>query len=195
MSTIALPTPRASARLRRALVFGAATTAAAVLLGFVASNIYASLAQRDLRDRWERALAHPGARLQARPGDPVARIRLPAAGIDAVVVEGGGHGRRAPVHHAPTVLPGRPGLSAIEAGRLGFGSFFARIDRVAPGDEIDVQWIGGVTAYRVIDVRRMARTEIDFASNGDAALLMLIAPASRLGRGERIVVRAKAVTQ
>jgi LPXTG-site transpeptidase (sortase) family protein len=184
---------RSSARLRRALASGAIATLLAALLVFVGSNVFASLAQRDLAQRWDAARAHPAAHLPPHTGDPVARLRIAGAGVDAIVVEGPASStQRAPVHRASTALPGRSGVSVIEAGRLGFGSFFAWLDRVAPGDEVAVQGFDGIVVYHVIDVRRLAREEIDVNESGDAAILMLIAPASRLGGGDRIVVRAKA---
>ncbi len=195
MSYAAAPAVRPPrARLRRALGYGALATGLALLLGFVASNVFASLSQRSLAERWETALSNPSAASPVRAGDPVARLRVTGAGIDAIVIEGPvPSAQRAPVHLAGTALPGRAGVSVIEAGRLGFGSFFAWLDRVAPGDEVAVQGFDGVVAYRVIDVRRMPHEEIEIGDSGDATMLMLIAPASRIGNGgERIVIRAKA---
>lgn len=193
MSAVGLPDTRRTLNAGRAAGIGAAATVLLLLAAFVATNVSASLAQRNLREGWAARL--DGATEPVVIGDPVARLRIAAIGVDAVVVEGPGNGSRGPVHIATTALPGDGGLAAIEGGRLGFGSFFGAIDRLDVGDDIAVQTRGGVVTYRVIDVRRLPASAVDLTSNGDAAILLLIAPASRFGGSERIVVRARAVPE
>lgn len=179
-----------SGRRSRAFVASAGLVGAALVLAFVGSNVKASLAQRSLQARWDRVVAS-GVRASAAPGEPVAQIAIPSIGLDTIVVEGPWSGRDAPVHLAATALPGSPGLAAIEAGRLGFGSFFARIDALDAGAAILVRTPAGVVRYTVIDTRVVDARAVDLSSNGDSAVLVLLAPASRLGGGERIVVRAR----
>ncbi|MCA1832546.1 MAG: sortase [Actinomycetota bacterium] len=178
----------------RAVVAGAVATVGALLIAFIASNVVAFTGQRSLAARWDNALANPAAHANPIPGDPVARIRIPLTGLDAIVVEGGAPSR-APLHLPKTALPGFPGLAAIESGRLGFGSFFSTIDRLQPGDEIFVQSLRGVVRYRVTDVQRLDPAAIDFTDGGDATTIALVAPASRLAGSERIVVRARAAAE
>jgi sortase (surface protein transpeptidase) len=195
MSAVGLSVSRRGSRGGRALVFGGALTAGALIVAFIVSNVVAFMGQRSLEARWEAALARPAAHANPHPGDPVARIRVPIAGLDAIVVEGGAGSSHAPVHLLRTALPGLPGLAAIEAGRLGFGSFFAQIDRLQPGDDIVVQSLQGIVLYRVTGVQRLDARDVDLTSGGDATLLVLMAPASRLGSDERIVVRARAIRE
>jgi LPXTG-site transpeptidase (sortase) family protein len=129
-----------------------------------------------------------------RPGDPIADLAIPSLGLDAIVAEGPSSERRAPVHLATTALPGYPGLAAVEAGRLGYGSFFGSLDRLQTGDEIDVRTVAGVVRYEVTDVSIVDPSSIDLTSDGDAPVLVLIAPSSRIGGGLRLVVRASVQT-
>lgn len=192
MSAVGIPVAsRRAPRTARALLFGLAATAALLLAAFVASNVVALVAQRNLASRWEAALADPEAHMHPAPGDPVARIRVPGTSLDVVVAEGGSPSR-APVHLPGTALPGFPGMAAVEGGRIGFGSFFAAIGRLEPGDEVVVQSLNGIVRYHVLDVQELLPSSIDLSSGGDATMLALIAPASHLGSAERIVVRARA---
>jgi len=173
----------------RAFLAAGGLLVAALLLLFVVSNVIASVAQRSLRDRFDRAIAS-GAAVTPQPGDPVADLLIPGIGLDVIVAQGPTSQRHAPVHLAQTALPGLPGLSVVEAGRLGYGSFFGSIDRLQIGDEIDVRTASGVVRYNVTDVSTVDPSSIDLSSNGDTAELLLIAPSSRLGGGLRLVVHA-----
>lgn len=188
MSSVVVP--RREAGVPRALVAAGGLVAGTLLIAFAGSNLVTSLAQRSLRGRWDRVLAGGSLAAAPRPGDPVAEISIPAIGLDVVAAEGPSSERRAPVHLAQTALPGRPGLSAVEAGRLGFGSFFAAVDRLGQDDEIDVRTPSGVVRYRVVEVKVLDLSSIDLSSNGDTSVLLLMAPASRLGGAGRIVIRA-----
>jgi LPXTG-site transpeptidase (sortase) family protein len=188
-TTLTRPAPG----VRRAALFAALAVVVMALVAFVMSNASASLAQHSLRNRWDRILAS-GAEAPARPGDPVAEISIPAAQLDTIVVEGPWNTRRGPVHLARTVAPGSAGVSAIEGSRLGFGGFFAHLDRLQEGDEVDVRTASGIVRFSVVEAKLMDASAIDLSSNGDLPILMLIAPASRLGGGERLVVRARATS-
>ena len=191
MSAIGLPVRRKTGGVAPgAFTAAGGLVVLALLVAFIATNAGASLAQRSLRARWDRIVA-AGSMPAPRAGDPVAELAIPSIGLDAIVVEGPGSGRSAPTHIATTALPGGSGLSSIEAGRLGFGGFFARLDRLTTGDTIAVRTPSGVVTYEINDARVIDASSIDLSSGGDTATLVLIAPASHLGGGARIVVRAR----
>jgi len=173
----------------RAFLAAGGLLVAALLVLFVVSNVIASVAQRSLRDRFDRALAS-GAAVTPQPGDPVADLLIPGIGLDVIVAQGPASQRHAPVLLPQTAVPGSAGLAVVEAGRLGYGSFFGSIDRLQIGDEIDVRTASGVVRYNVTDVSTVDESSIDLSSNGDTAELLLIAPSSRLGGSLRLVVHA-----
>ncbi len=84
-------------------------------------------------------------------GDSLTRIRIPAVNIDAVVVEGvTASALRAGAGHYPqTALPCDIGNVAIAGHRTTFGKPFADVDKLKPGDTIElITPIGGCT-YKV----------------------------------------------
>lgn len=172
---------------------------AALLLAFVGTNVSASLAQRGLERAWaDRLAAADGlsradlARLAPAPGDPVARLVVPAMGLDAVVVEGASPAemRRGPAHLPSTPLPGFAGVSILTANRFGFGGFFAEIERLAPGDRVTVETLAGRRTFVVTAVSVVPAETLDLDGDGTSPALMLFASARRWGGGDRIVVRA-----
>ena len=88
---------------------------------------------------------------RVKAGDPIGRIRIPAAGVDAVMVEGTGSAplRAGPGHYPATPLPGRPGTVGVAGHRTTYGAPFRNIDAVRAGDRIELRMPYGVFAYRV----------------------------------------------
>lgn len=192
---------RAPARLvlRRRHVVALAALVPAVLAGlYVSGNVRASLAQRTLRAQWATLSASPldAAGLSTTslgPDEPIARLVVAAAGIDLIVVEGGGT-LRAPAHRPATVRPGLPGVSVIDGSRFGRGNMFLNLPRLAPGDSIVVQTRAGETRYRVTGIATMPASSIDDGKDATMPALLLVSPARAWGSTQRIVVRAEAVT-
>lgn len=194
--SLAIPRPRH----RRARTAAAALALpVALLLAFVATNVYASLAQRGLDARWAGLLAEArgltpveiAARATAL-GDPVARLRIPSIGLDAVVVEGASPAemRRGPAHLPGTPLPGEDGVAAITANRFGFGGFFSDLERLAPGDRIVVETLRGPMTFTVQSADVVPVERLDFDTEATQPVLLLFASARRWGGGDRLVVRA-----
>src|SRR5829696_3333147 len=118
----------------------------ALLLGG-ASWAEGAAARSRARDAWELGEAEravraarasvvaPLAPASRARGTPVARLLIPAIGLDEIVVEG--VGRRelnaGPGHLPETVLPGEPGNSALSAHR---DRHFARFGDLAIGDTV-----------------------------------------------------------
>ncbi len=81
-------------------------------------------------------------------GDSLTRLRIPALDVDVVVVEGTTPGalRAGAGHYANTALPCDTGNVAIAGHRTTFGKPFVNIDRLKPGDVIELATpIGGCT--------------------------------------------------
>jgi sortase A len=155
----------------RLVVSTAVLILGASLLGFgawlaVGSRLYYDRVQHDdyasFRAELAQATAPTGPTNPANPkqlltpGTPVAVLRIPEIGLNAVVLEGtssevmeGGPG-----HLRDTALPGQAGVSDIMGRRDAYGGPFARISSLSPGDIFSVLTGQGVTRYRVLDVRR-----------------------------------------
>ena len=73
-------------------------------------------------------------------GDPVARIEIPAIGVDAYVIAGVTKEalRDGPGHYPGSVFPGQIGNSVIAGHRTTYGAVFGDLDRLHAGDEIIV---------------------------------------------------------
>lgn len=73
-------------------------------------------------------------------GDPVARIEIPAIGVDAYVIAGVTKEalRDGPGHYPGSVFPGQNGNSVIAGHRTTYGAVFGDLDRLNAGDQIIV---------------------------------------------------------
>lgn len=88
-------------------------------------------------------------------GDPVARIEIPAIGVDTIVVEGTSSGTltAGPGHRRDTRLPGQVGVSIMMGRAAAYGGPFGSIQTLAPGETISVVTGQGEHIYEVIGVR------------------------------------------
>ena len=89
------------------------------------------------------------------PGAPLARLVVPAIGLDEVVVEGVGERslRAGPGHLPGSALPGESGNAVVSAHR---DRHFSRLGRVKLGDEI-VTTDGRATHRWVVSELRVVR--------------------------------------
>lgn len=88
-------------------------------------------------------------------GAPVARISIPAIGLDEIVVEGTSSValQSGPGHRRDTVLPGQTGTSVLLGRTSAYGGPFSRIQELAPGETISVVTGQGESLFKVIGVR------------------------------------------
>ena len=91
---------------------------------------------------------------QVQEGDPITRIKIAKIGVDVVVVEGttpaalkAGAG-----HYRGTPLPCEMGNVAIAGHRTTYGKPFNQLDRLGPGDKIELQTPVGSCEYIVTDL-------------------------------------------
>ncbi len=126
---------------------------AAALLGY---PVFTNLQHNRLQDKLGSELA--SSRLQQAykdrkigVGDALTRIRIPAIGVDTVVVEGttttalkAGAG-----HYPNTAMPCELGNMAIAGHRTTYGKPFANIDQLKPGDTITLETPIGRCDYEV----------------------------------------------
>lgn len=87
---------------------------------------------------------------------PVALLRIPAIGLEQVVVEGTASGdtQLGPGHQRTTVLPGQVGTSVVMGRAATYGAPFADITELKPGDTIEAVTGQGTVEFTVLDIRR-----------------------------------------
>ena len=90
--------------------------------------------------------------LLPKSGEIAGRIEIPRIGVDWYYVEGVTRDalHKGPGHYPDTPYPGQAGNSAIAGHRTTYGSPFASIDRLAPGDEIKITTAQGEFYYEVL---------------------------------------------
>jgi len=156
------------------------------------------LAQRLLASAWYEAETG-GATAKPWPWadtHPVARLRVPAHGIDQIVLAGGSGSSLAfaPGHVNGSAAPGEPGLSLIGGHR---DTHFAFLEDVAVGDWLTIESTAGeiqpyrITSMRIVDSRE---TRLDPAGPAPALALVTCYPFDAVAPGGplRYVVFAEA---
>ena len=139
-------------------------------------HVKAGLAQLLLQRAWARTLAGEA---QAKPWPwadtwPVARLRVPAHGVDLIVLSGVSGATLAfgPGHATGTGAPGTRGAAVITGHR---DTHFRFLERVGVGDEVVVGIPGQPEArFRVKETAVLdARTATILPSDGAASLVLL----------------------
>ncbi len=85
------------------------------------------------------------------PGDPLARIQIPAIGVDFIVLQGVDLKwlKEGPGHFPQTPLPGQPGNVALAGHRTTYKAPFNRLDELQPGDDVTFTTLQGTFTYQV----------------------------------------------
>ncbi|MEY2404358.1 MAG: sortase [Acidimicrobiaceae bacterium] len=142
--------------LRRSLSLGS-LVAFVFAVGVIGYPFYTNLVQSRIQGRLDRQFASPElkeAYLQHRlqEGDSLTRIKIPAIGVDVVVVEGTGADalRAGAGHYRETALPCEDGTVGIAGHRTTYGRPFANLDLLKPGDTITLETPVGACTYQVL---------------------------------------------
>lgn len=123
------------------------------LVGFpFATNMW----QGRIQDRLDAQIASPELQQaykdrKVATGDSLTRVRIPAIGVDTVVVEGTTPSalRAGAGHYPQTPLPCEGGNVGIAGHRTTYGRPFADLDRLKPGDTIELTTPIGGCVYQV----------------------------------------------
>ncbi len=184
--------------------------AAALVVGFVAYQQWGTAlahwqGQRDLRSRFDQALAH--SRAEQRPGhpppvtypgigDPVGIIVIPRIGLDQVIVEGVGADQLAvgPGHYPGTALPGQPGNAAIAGHRTTHGAPFNGLAEMQPGDPIEIATLQGHFTYRVTGSEVVSPDDGAVLDPTSVSQLTLTTCTPKYSAARRLIVVARLVT-
>jgi sortase A len=94
------------------------------------------------------------------PGDPVARIRVPRLGLNAIVVNGTDHEslKRGPGRDLRTWMPGEGSLVYIAGHRTTYGAPFSEIQALRRGDVVTLELPYATFEYRVAGHRIVPAT-------------------------------------
>jgi len=155
-----------------------------VLYAFVLSGLQEASSQHSLyaQLRHELAPAIETAPLGSHPalGTPVAILKVPAAGIDDVVLEGTSSGvlERGPGLLADTPLPGRAGNSVIFGRQTMFGGPFRQLDGLEKGDRMQVITGQGTFTYVVTGLQYPRTPEPPALAAGQSRLTLVTAVGS-----------------
>jgi len=135
-------------------------------------------------------------RASPQNGTAVARIKIPAIGVNQVVVEGTDVGdlRKGPGHYLNTPLPGEPGNAAIAGHRTTFGAPFSRLDDLRPGDPITVTTTKGTFVYNVDTSAVVTPSQDSVLRNGGDDRLTLTTCTPKYSAAKRLVVVARLST-
>jgi sortase A len=181
------------------------------------SAVYAHFQQRELRDQLgqlERAplapaekralekIPDPTRRLAFRAralkrhlkaGDPMGRIVIPAIGVSDVFVQGTGSAdlRRGPGHYPATPLPGEHGTVAVAGHRTTYGAPFRNVDKLDPGDRIELRMPYARFTYRVERTKIVPPTELSVTDRVAHDRLVLSACHPLYSAAQRIIVFAR----
>jgi sortase A len=188
------PARRGLARLGRVLTALGIVLVLFLLFEFWASDVSEIRSQRDLLAAFSHALT-TGTALQpdALPvaGQPVALLRIPAIGLEQVVVEGTTPEllKQGPGHFRNTPLPGQAGNSVIAGRRTTYGAPFQDLSRLVIGDEIDVTTAEGTFHYTVAATGTVQPGQLDvLSSSSDNRLTLLTSDPAFLANGRLGVI-------
>ena len=134
------------------------------------------LAQRLLASAWQETMANGNAAKPWAWADthPLARLRVPAHGIDQIVLAGssGSSLAFAPGHVDGSPAPGEPGLSLIGGHR---DTHFAFLENVVSGDWLTIETSDGrIQPFRVTDSRIVDSRETRLDPTGESPALALV---------------------
>lgn len=140
---------------RRSLSAGSGV-ALLVAVGMLGFPFYTNLVQSRIQARLDRELASPELRKEylarnVKEGESLTRIKIPAIGVDVVVVEGTGESalRAGAGHYRSTPLPCENGNVAIAGHRTTYGRPFANVDLLKAGDKITLETPIGSCTYTI----------------------------------------------
>ncbi|MCA1726906.1 MAG: sortase [Actinobacteria bacterium] len=187
--------PRAGTRRRRVLrVIGKTLIGLGVLvLAFVAYELWGTgvvtdRAQDDLREQVE---AH-GFDARPIPGGALGFIRIPKIDLDMIFVEGADAEelKKGPGHYEDTAMPGERGNVGIAGHRTTYLHPFWDLQKLRPGDIIELQTRRGTFRYSVRWQRVVRPLDVWVIRPTKDRSLTLTTCNPRFSARERLIIRA-----
>jgi LPXTG-site transpeptidase (sortase) family protein len=128
----------------------------------------------------------------AAGGSPIGRLVIPKIGVSTVLVEGVGRGdlREGPGHWPETPLPGMGGNFVVSGHRTTYGGPFFKLDRLKPGDEIQLILPYAAATYRVSRTMIVLPTQTEVVAQRGKEELSLATCHPIYSARQRLVVQA-----
>jgi sortase A len=129
------------------------------------------------------------------PGDPVARLRIPALGVNEIIVNGTDTRslKKGPGRYLKSAVPGEGELVYVAGHRTTYGAPFSRIDRLKKGDRVLVQLPYATFEYRITGHRIVEDTETSVLDSRGYEQLALQACHPRFFASHRYIAYAEPV--
>ena len=129
------------------------------------------------------------------PGSPVGILSIPKISLSMLVIEGtdAAQLRSGPGHYPGTPLPGQAGNAAIAGHRTTYLHPFYDLDRLVPGDAIDVLTAQGWFVYRVTGSQAVDPSDVAVVAPTPTPVLTLTTCNPRYSASQRLVVQAALV--
>jgi sortase A len=128
-------------------------------------------------------------------GDAIARLRIPALGVDEIVVNGTDTGslKRGPGRYLGSAMPGERELVYIAGHRTTYGAPFSRIDHLRKGDSVFLELPYGTFEYAVTGHRIVPATQLSVLESKGYEQLALQACHPRFFATQRYIAYAKPI--
>ncbi len=130
---------------------------------------------------------------QPAEGQPLGILRIPAIGLDQVIVQGVGDAdlEKGPGHYPSTPLPGEAGNAAIAGHRTTWGHPFYDLNAVAPGAHVEVTTAQGSFTFTTKRVFVVSPDDNSVLAPTPGASLTLTTCNPRYSAAQRLVLRAE----
>jgi sortase A len=168
---------------------------AVVMLGW---PFWTDLYQGRVQERLDRELASPKLEQaykarQVGTGDALTRIKIPAIGVDVVVVEGTTQSalRAGAGHYPQTPLPCEAGNVGIAGHRTTYGKPFHNLDLLHPGDVIILETPIGSCTYKVKQTKIVLPTDTSVVAPTPTPMVTLTTCHPKGSARQRLVVQAE----
>jgi sortase A len=173
-------------------------------VGMLGYPVYTNFRSDRIQGTLDRQIASPVhkqayATGKVQQGEALTRIKIPALGVDTVVVEGvSASALRAGAGHYPdTPLPCEAGNVAIAGHRTTYGKPFSNVDRLQDGDEITLETPLGSCLYKVSKAPFIVEpTDFSVVANDiSKRMLTLTTCHPRGSAAKRLIVQASFVKE
>jgi len=124
------------------------------------------------------------------------RLQIPALGVDAPIVQGDGWEqlKKGVGQHIGSANPGEKGNIVLSAHNDIFGEIFRDLDRLKPGDEINIYTNQRAYTYVVSESDVVEPTQVDIMDNTSQPTLTLISCYPYLVDDQRIAIKSRLQT-